>query len=332
MMISYRNGKTTLSVVRHSVASGVVIIMNVLIGTGSYLPDHAAASRPRARLEEATSDMAIRAAKRAIDDAGLCAHDLDLIVMASCTSDYWVPPAAALVQASLETDAKYLHIDAACCGFVEALWITDALLCGRQFETALIVCADALSRICEPDSDTSHMFGDGAGAVVVARTKEAEGYGVASFMLGSDDRAREFSGIEVGGSRRPWTSDAMEQAQQYLRCDFSRLEPWAVERMNQAVRGAVQRAGITLSELTWIVPQQTSPHVTHELARLLELPESKFIETFHDTGNIASASIPIALDDAKRRGKLAHGDWLALPSAGVGTGWGGLAYRWYDAT
>jgi 3-oxoacyl-[acyl-carrier-protein] synthase III len=140
----------------------------------------------------------------------------------------------------------------------------------------------------------------------------------------------DFTGIEVGGSRLPWTSDAVDRSQRYLHCDFSRLEPWALERMNQAVRGVVQRAGIALSELTWIVPQQTSPCVGPELARLLELPVSRFIETFQDTGNTASSSIPIAIDHAKRRGKFAHGDWLALPSAGAGTGWGAMAYRWYE--
>lgn len=312
--------------------SGVVNAMNVLIGTGSYLPQHAGMSQRRAPHEEATSDLAVRAARRALDDARLCACDLDLIVMASCTSDYLVPPAAAIVQAQLETDAKFLHIEAACCGFVEALWVADALLCSGQFKTALIVCADAFSRICEPESESDKLFGDGAGAAVLARTDRAEGFGIGSFLLESDIRAYEFAGIEVGGSRLPWTSDAVERAQHYLRCDFGKLMPWAVERMNQAVRGVVQRAGITLADLTWVVPQQTSQHVTPELSRLLELPASRFVETFHDTGNAASASLPIAIDLAKRRGTFTHGDWLALPSAGAGTSWGALAYRWYERT
>lgn len=313
----------------------------LVIGTGSFVPEAVASrdatdsGRPaprRAAAADATSDLATRAAQLALADARLSAQDLDVIIVSTCTSDYIQPPTAALVQASLGTKAKYVQLDVGCSGFVEAMLVAEALLSSRQYRTALVVGADTLSRICDPQSPLAHdTLGDGAGAVLLARNDEVQGYGVGAFFSGSDVEAYEHASIRAGGSRAPYDFDQLERKQHYLRCDYERVQAWASARMRDAVRGVVERAGISLADITWVLPQQTSADITHALASALDLPRSRFIETFTQTGNTASSSLPIALDRAKQRGLFAHGDRLVLPAAGIGTGWGAFLYRWYSA-
>lgn len=307
----------------------------LVIGTGSFLPEEMVA-RPaghsrRAHDDQATSDLATLAARRALADARMSAQEVDVIVVATCTSDYIQPPTAALVQAKLETKAKYVQLDVGCSGFVEAMLVADAMLCSGQYRTALVVGADTLSRICDPESSLSRdTFGDGAGAVLLARRDDAEGFGVGGFYSGTDAHAFDHASMAAGGSRLPYNSDVLERKQHLLSCDYERLEAWATERMTAAVRGVVTRAGLAIDDVTWVVPQQTSAGVASVLATQLDLPRSRFVETFAYTGNTASSSLPIALDQAKQRGLFAHGDRLVLPAAGTGTGWGAFLYRWFS--
>jgi 3-oxoacyl-[acyl-carrier-protein] synthase-3 len=306
----------------------------LVIGTGSFLPevvDRDAGRTRRVHSDQATSDLATQAARRALADARVSAQEVDVIVVSTCTSDYIQPPTAALVQANLETKAKYVQLDVGCSGFVEAMLVADSMLCSGQFRTALVVGADTLSRICDPASSLSRdTFGDGAGAVVLARRDDADGYGVGDFYSGSDVHAYDHASMEAGGSRLPYDADVLEHNRHLLSCDYSRIEAWATQRMTAAVRGVVRRAGLALDDLTWVVPQQTSAEVASVLANQLDLPRSRFVETFAQTGNTASSSLPIALDQAKRRGLFAHGDRLVLPAAGTGTGWGAFLYRWFS--
>ena len=300
----------------------------LVMGTGSFVPEGAA---HRAHDAEATSDLATHAAQLALADARMSAKDVDVIVVSTCTSDFIQPPTAALVQANLGTKAKYVQLDVGCSGFVEAMLVADSLLASGQYRTALVVSADTLSRICDPSSALSReTFGDGAGAVLLVKSDAAKGYGVGAFYSGSDVLAHEHAGIEAGGSRLPLSGDVLERKQHYLQCDYARLEAWATGRMRDAVQGVVKRAGLSLDDVAWVVPQQTSAEVAPALASQLELPRARFVETFAQTGNTSSSSLPIALDRAKQRGLFAHGDRLVLPAAGMGTGWGAFIYRWYS--
>jgi 3-oxoacyl-[acyl-carrier-protein] synthase III len=335
---------------------------NVIVGTGSYLPEqvvtnhdiesavtdydplatavslddwvrrtHGAVSRRKLRPEEATSDMATRAARNALEDAGLGANDIDLLVLATCTGDYPQPPSAALVQAKLATRAKFLQIEAACSGFVDALLVAHGLLGAGRFQTALVIGADTFSRISDPQSFLPlTVFGDGAGAVVVARRDDLDGYGIRAFCTGADGQLGAYATVEAGGSRLPGSPATLDRGEHYLRYDFSGMQSWEAERMAYCAREATQRAGIGLSDLAWVVPQQASSPVVRELAQQLAVPLSKFVETYPYTGNTSAASIPIAVDEANRRRSFADGDWLVMPAAGAGMAWGAVAYRWHD--
>lgn len=338
---------------------------NVIIGTGSYLPEHVvtnhdleasvtdysraaargasldewarskhgAVSRHRVAPGEATSDMATIAAKRALADAApsLGASELDLIVLATFTSDFRVPQAAALVQANLGSQAKFIQLDSACSGFIDALFVAHALLNTHGFRIALVIGADVLTNINDPERFMPlSVFGDGAGAVVLRNDPEQSDRGLGSFATGSDGALGSMVWLPGGGSKLPQSEQVLQERRQYLRFKFPEIRAWGVDRMLRGTRECIARAGISLSDVKWVVPHQASENIVAEVAQRLELPLDMFVLTYADTGNTSAASIPIALDRANRQGLFSDGDWLVLPAAGAGMAWGAATYRWYD--
>ena len=281
--------------------------------------------------DEATSDMATVASRRAITDADIAVDEIDLIVVATFTSDYRLPQAAALVQANLRSRAKFIQVDAACSGFVDALTVAESMMARLGYRTALVVGADAPTRFNDPQQFLpAAIFGDGAGAVILRQSADLDGYGLCGSSAGSDGHLGDYIFIPAGGSKTPISEDVLRERKQYCTFRFPLILEWAVEHMSRGAREAVARAGIGIGDVSWVVPHQASLNIVTGVARELDLPMDMFIANYPHTGNTAAASVPIALDEGNRRRLFGDGDWVVMSAAGAGMAWGAVACRWYD--
>jgi 3-oxoacyl-[acyl-carrier-protein] synthase-3 len=270
------------------------------------------------------ADMAADAGHRALLDARLAGEAVELIVMATLSTH--LPQASANVQAKLGLGAKFIQLDSGCSGFVDALMVADSLMDRHRYGTALVIAGDTSSHYLHPRHfmDLS-VFGDGAGAVVLRRMHGSE-YGLRSFSAGSDSDLADYvtSGSESSASGVP-----IKEAH-YWRVQFSKVIPWALDRYELGIRQSVERAGLTLDDVDWVVPHQASARIVHEVADRLGMPRQKFVITFERTGNTVSGSVAIALDEAKRQRKFADGDWLVMPAVGAGMAWNAATCQWHD--
>ena len=329
---------------------------NVIIGTGSYLPRRVVtnqemqdwgvdydparcgglsfdewgrkyvggASRHWAASDEGIAELAAEAAHRALIDAGVDARSVDLIVMATISTH--LPQAAAHVQAKLGLGAKFIQLDSACSGFVDALMVADSLMDRRRYQTALVIAGDTSSRYMNPKGFmVLSVFGDGAGAVVLRRMEDSA-YGLSSFSAGSDGDLGDF--VTSGGG--PSARGVPEEDANYWRLQFTRIYPWALDRYEQGIRQSVERAGLTLDDIDWVVPHQASSNIVFAVADRLAIPREKFVLTFERTGNTVAGSVAIALDEARRQGRFTHGDWLVMPAVGAGMAWNAATCHWYE--
>lgn len=286
--------------------------------------------RHRVRPGEGTSDMGTRAARRALDDAGLEPEDIDLLVLSTVTSDNRLPMSASRIQSNLGCTCKFWQLEHACSGFVDALTAAGALMDYMSHDTALVICSEAVSFILNPKRFMLQtVFGDGAGAVVLQRVEDTT-YGLMSWYLASDGRIGEWTHVPAGATKMPLTADNLHDGLQYMRLDYKRVFPFAVEKMVSSSEIAAQRAGITLDDVDWFIPHQTGRNIILEAALRMEQPEEKFFINVDHTGNTSSASIPIALDEANRAELLRDGDIVMMPAIGAGMAWGAVCLKWYD--
>jgi 3-oxoacyl-[acyl-carrier-protein] synthase-3 len=344
--------------VRHQAQCGVEGggLANVIIGTGSYLPERVVtnqeiqdwgvdydparsgglsldqwgqkhvggASRHWVAPGQGIADLAAEASHRALIDAGLEGKAVELIVMATVSTH--LPQAAANVQAKLGLGAKFIQLDSGCSGFVDALMVADSLMDRHRYQTALVIAGDTSSYYLHPRRfmDLS-VFGDGAGAVVLRRMNGSE-YGLRSFSTGSDGDLGDY--VTSGGGQS--ASGVPEEEAHYWRVQFSKVYPWALDRYEQGIRQSVERAGLTLDDVDWVVPHQASARIVHEVADRLGMPREKFVVIFERTGNTVAGSVAIALDEAKRQRKFADGDWLVMPAVGAGMAWNAATCLWHE--
>lgn len=333
----------------------------VITGTGSYLPEHVvtndyiektsldfdrerargsldewcrrhtgAIQRHRVKPGEGTSDMATEAAQRALDDAEIRAGDLDLIVLSTITTDYRLPQTAALVQSNLGAQARFLQIDSACTGFIDALMVTDGLMERLGFETALVIGTDAMSYYLDPQRFREQtIFGDGAGAVILQADSNSK-YGLKAYSTGGNGADGFMVSVLGGATKKPISQEVIEKREHYIQLVLQDIPMYGVAKMVLATREVMERAGLTLDDIDRVVPHQASYNIIRDAANVLELPIEKFFLNFALVGNTSSGSIPVALDQANRAGYLADGDNLLLPAVGAGMTWGAVYLIWYD--
>lgn len=334
----------------------------VMVGTGSYIPERVvtnddieamvldfdraragctldewcrkqmgAIQRRRVAPGEGTSDMGTRAAERALKDARMDARDVDLIVMSTITSDHRVPPSAALVQRDLGTSARFLQLDSACTGFLDALMVADGLLDTLGAESAIVIGADAMSHYMDPQKFRAQtIFGDGAGAVVIRRDASSGGYGVKAYSTGSSGADGFMVAVAAGGTKRPITEDVIKRREQYMELALKVIPPFGVAKMVEATKGVLARAGVGVEEVDWVVPHQASCNIVVDTAKALDLPLEKFFINFAMVGNTSAASIPVALDEMNRMGCLLDGQRVVMPAVGAGMAWGAAYMVWRD--
>ncbi|MBS0003126.1 MAG: ketoacyl-ACP synthase III [Thioalkalivibrio sp.] len=268
---------------------------------------------------ETTSDLALQASLRALDAAGLHAHDLDMILVATTTPDQIFPSTACLLQAKLGVGGcPAFDIQAVCSGFVYALATADQFIRGGQCRHVLVVGAETLSRITDySDRGNSILWGDGAGAVIVSAAKEP---GVISTHLHADGAHRSLLEVPAGVSRTDVTDDK-------IRMQGRAVFRMAVNTLDQIVDETLAHNGIAKTELDWLVPHQANIRIIQATAKKLAMSMDRVVVTVDTHGNTSAASIPLALDVAVRDGRIKPGDLILTEAFGGGFTWGAALIR-----
>ena len=275
--------------------------------------------------DEVTSDLAIAAARRALDDAKLKPSDLDLIICATSTPDETFPATATRVQASLGmSNGAAFDVQAVCSGFVYALAVGDSFIRGGQAKTALVLGAETFSRILDwEDRSTCVLFGDGAGAVVLSAVENGgtpKDRGVISTHLYSDGRHHDALYVDGGPGSTRTTG--------HLRMEGREVFRHAVVRMAEAIDTALEANGLTPGDIDWLVPHQANIRIIEAMARRLNLPPDRVVITVDRHANTSAASIPLALDEAVGDGRIQAGDLVLMEAMGGGFTWGSALVRW----
>jgi 3-oxoacyl-[acyl-carrier-protein] synthase-3 len=274
---------------------------------------------------EFTSHLAIKAAQRALDHAGMSAGELDLIVLATATPDETFPATATRVQAALGmTRGAAFDVQAVCAGFVYGLSVADSLIKTGLAKTALVIGAETFSRILDwNDRGTCVLFGDGAGAVVL-RAEEGAGTsadrGILANALHSDGRQHDILYVDGGPSSTRTTG--------HLRMEGREVFKHAVVNMASVVTEVLDKAGLKASDIDWLVPHQANKRIIDGTGRKLGLAADKVVVTVDLHANTSAASIPLALDTAVRDGRIKRGDLVLIEGIGGGMAWGASLVRW----
>jgi 3-oxoacyl-[acyl-carrier-protein] synthase-3 len=274
---------------------------------------------------ELTSDLAVRAAERALADGGVEPSEVDLIVVATSTPDETFPATATRVQARLGiARGAAFDIQAVCTGFVYALAVADNFIRLKQARTVLVVGAETFSRILDwKDRATCVLFGDGAGALVL-RASEGKGTiadrGILSTHLHADGRHHDLLYVDGGPSSTQTAGHLRMQGQEIFR--------HAVVKLHDVLEEALEANGVSVDDIDWIVPHQANQRIMHAMARKLGLPEDKVFVTIDRHANTSAASIPLALADGVAKGLLKRGHLVLLEAIGGGLTWGSCLLRW----
>ena len=274
---------------------------------------------------EMTSDLAVKAAQAALDDAGLQADDIDAVVVATSTPDLTFPSVATMVQSKLGMTRGFgFDVQAVCAGFIFALANANALILAGQADRVLVIGAETFSRIMDwTDRATCVLFGDGAGALVLEAqegTGDKSDRGVLATDLNSDGRYREMLYVDGGVSS---TGTAGK-----LRMQGNPLFRQAVEKLTSTAHKALEKAGFSESEVDWIVPHQANIRIIQGTAKKMGLPMEQVVVTVQDHGNTSAASIPLAMSVGRERGQIKPGDLLVAEAIGGGLAWGSVVLRW----
>lgn len=323
------------------------ILRSVVKGVGGYLPDRVVTNQDLAQIVdtsdewitartgirerriaadgELTSAMGLAAARAALADAGLEPGDIDLIVLATSTPDQTFPATAVTIQAELGiTDGAAFDVQAVCSGFVFAMSTADNYLKSGQFKRALVIGAEAFSRILDwEDRATCVLFGDGAGAVVLEGERlngTMADRGILATSLRSDGRYRDKLYVDGGPSSTGTVG--------HLRMDGPEVFRHAVTKISQVIGETLDKAGYTAADIDWFVPHQANKRILDGAARKLGLDPERVVMTVEKHANTSAASIPLALMTACTDGRIKKGDLVLLEAMGGGFTWGALLIRW----
>ena len=274
-----------------------------------------------------TSTLATTAALKALEMSGVSPEELDMIVVATVTPDYPFPSTACLVQGNLKAvNAAAFDVSAACSGFVYALTIVDSLIRGGTVKKALVIGAEILSRIVDwTDRNSCLLFGDGAGAVVLEADSSP---GILNSYMKSDGSFWELLYQPGPGNRNPATHKLIDERLTFIRMQGNEVFKLAVRAMEDAALKTLSAGGFTTDDIDIFVPHQANRRIIDSIGKRLGLPEEKVFVNLERYGNTSSASIPIALDEANRTGRVHSGDLVLLDAFGGGLTWGAMSIRW----
>lgn len=278
--------------------------------------------------EEASSDLAFHASKEALRNAGITAEELDLIIVATVTPDMAFPSTSCILQEKLGAKkAAAFDLSAACSGFIYGLANAANFIATGIYKHVLVVGAECLSKITDyTDRNTCILFGDGAGAVVLGPV--AEGRGFRSFELGADGTGGTLLNASGGGSRNPISQEVLDNKSQYIFMAGKEVFKFAVKIMGSAAEEALRKAGVDKTDIDLLVPHQANYRIIQSSLERLNLPEDKCMINLNKYGNMSAASIPVALAEANREGRMKEGDTLLLVGFGGGLTWGATVLVW----
>ncbi len=276
----------------------------------------------------ATSDLAVQASRCAMDMAGVGVADIDLVINGTVTPDYKLPSTACVIQEKMGlTNAAAFDVVAACTGFVNGLAVAKAFVETGQYRRILVVGAEKLSSIVNyTDRSTCVLFGDGAGAVVVEASESDRG--ILTTYLKSDGRLREWLWVEIGGTARPYTPEYTWDGRDKVHMNGSEVFRVAVREMKKAALKVIEDARLTPADISLLVPHQANLRIIAALAKRLHLGPEKLFLNLEKYGNTSAASVPIALDEANREGRLKPGDHVLMVAFGGGLVWGSALVKW----
>jgi 3-oxoacyl-[acyl-carrier-protein] synthase-3 len=331
-------------------------IRTIITGTGHYLPPTVVHNNDLAKLMDTSdewiqqrsgistrrhaavgvgsSDLGVEAARLAIADAGIEASEVDFIIAATISPDYYFPGIGVMIQAKLGLEGiGALDIRTQCTGFVYGLSVADQYIRTRTFKKILLVASEVQSHnlnYSDAGRDMAVLFGDGAGAVILEPSEAADGRGVLSTHLFADGRFVADLCMEKPSSRdKPtFSPELLETGKFFPRMDGKNVFKTAVEKMPEAVLAGLRHNGLTIDQVDHLIPHQANERISQMVARQLKIDPAKVVRNIDRLGNTTAASIPIALDEAVKDGRIKSGDLVVLTAFGSGFTWGSAVIRW----
>lgn len=277
--------------------------------------------------DEGTSDLAVKAARQAIQKAGVDVADIDLVVVGTFTPDFTCPSTACLVQEKLQIDAPAFDLQAACSGFMYALSTGAQYVATGNSRLALVIGADINSRIVEPsDQRVAPLFGDGAGAVLLEAGTSQQG--LVCYQLGADGAGGCMLDRPVGGTSRPLTPELVSAGQHFLKMDGRNVFKWAIQAVTETIELILSEADVNVSDVKMFVLHQANIRIIDHAMKVLGIPEHKVFNNLDRVGNTSAASIPLALCEAEQQGHIEPGDLVLMCGFGAGLTWGTGLFRW----
>lgn len=325
-------------------------LRSVILGTGSELPARVVTNAALERLVDTSdewittrtgikerrvleegkgnAEMAYRAAVRALKDAAIEPKDLDAIIMGTVTPDYPFPSSACVLEDMLGARKAFsFDVSAACSGFLSALSVADSMIRIGRIRNALVVGSDALSRLLNwKDRTTCILFGDGAGAAVLGAVNDGH-RGVLSARLRTDGSYVKTLYVPAGGSLKPATPETVKKNEHTIFMNGKEVFKIAVRSMEEISREALEEADVSIEQVSLVIPHQANLRIISALAERLKVPMAKVMVNLDRYGNTSAASVPIALDEARREGRIRHGDIVLLNAFGAGFAWGAAVVK-----
>jgi 3-oxoacyl-[acyl-carrier-protein] synthase-3 len=277
---------------------------------------------------QATSDLAAEAARRALEASGTRPEEVDTLLVATSSPDRIVPPTAVYVQKALGCwNAGASDLIAACSGFAYGLAFARALVASGQSRRCLLIGAEELSRITNyKDRTTCVLFGDGAGAAVLGPSDDDSD--ILYARTGADGRLEDLIIVPTGGTATPTTPETLEKGLQFIHMKGREVYKLAVPKFVEIIRQALEACDLTIQDIRAFIPHQMNARMIEAVAERLALPMDRVVMNIDRYGNTSAASIPIALDEAVRAGRIRRGDLLVLSAMGAGLTWGTVILRW----
>ncbi len=338
--------KSDLTEAKERAGGGISRSDIYIAGTGSYLPERVLTNadlekivdttdewirtrtgireRHIAAADEPTSHMGREAAMRALDMAGVSADEIGMIIVGTITPDMVFPNTGCFIQEQIGAkNAFCFDLEAACSGFLYGLDVAKQFIAGGRIDTALVIGADKLSCITDwEDRSTCILFGDGAGAAVVRPAEKGGGSGLIGVEMACDGALGELLNMPGGGSRNPSTVETVNSRMHYMKMTGNEVFKHAVLCMCDAAQKALEKSGVAIDDIDWVIPHQANMRIIKAISNRLKVPLDRFCNNLEYVGNTSAASIPIAMDEAVRDGRVERGQKLLLIAFGGGFTWG----------